>query len=51
MIRVRVRRADHVRDSIGNRHFRHVNGRLHRPGAVIQARKDVAMNVDHGNRE
>ena len=47
MIRVRVRRPDHVRDAVRDRHLRHGDRHLKRIRPVIEARKNVAMNVDH----
>ena len=46
-MRIGVRRANDVRDSVGDGHFRHLDGRFERVRAVVQAGKDVAMNVDH----
>ena len=51
MIRVRMWRRDHMRDAVGDRHFRHGDRNFDRIRAVIKARKDVAMNVDHCKRE
>ena len=45
---IRVRRANNVRDSVGDGHFRHLNRCFHCIRAVVQARKYVAMNVNHG---
>ncbi len=47
VMRIGVRRSDDVRDSIGDGHFRHLNGGFERVRAIVQAGKNVAMNVDH----
>ncbi len=39
--------ADHVGDSVGDGHFRHLNRCFHRIRAVVHTRKNVAMNVNH----
>ncbi len=51
MIGVRVRRPDYVRNAVGDRHFRHGNRNVDRIRPVVEARKNVAMNIDHGKRE
>ena len=47
VVRIGVRRADHMGDAVGDGHFRHLNGRFERVRAVVQTGKDVAMNIDH----
>ena len=47
VMRIGVRRSDHVRDAVRDGHFRHLNGCFQRVRAVVQAGKNVAMNVDH----
>ena len=41
------RRPDDVRDAVRNSRFRHLNGGFEGVRAIVQARKDVTMNVDH----
>jgi hypothetical protein len=40
-------RADDVRDSVGDGHFGHLDRGFEGVRAVVQAWKDVAMDVDH----
>jgi hypothetical protein len=39
--------ADDVGDAVGDSHFRHVAGDIEGVGAIVEARKYVAMNVNH----
>jgi hypothetical protein len=36
-----------VGDAVGDGHLRHLDGVFERAGAVIQARKDVAVYINH----
>jgi hypothetical protein len=45
-----VWRADHVRNSVSDGHFGHFYGSLEGVGTVVEAREDVAVDVDHGFR-
>lgn len=36
-----------MRYAVGEGHFRHGLGRIERVGAVVEAGKDVAMNINH----
>ena len=47
VLRIGVRRPDDMRDSVRDGHFRHLNRRFQRVRAVVQAVKNVTMNVDH----
>ena len=51
VIRVRMRRANDVRNSVRDRHFRHLHGHFNRIGTVIKPGKYVAMNINHVSRE
>jgi hypothetical protein len=39
--------ADNMCDSVGDGHFGHLNRRFKTIRSVVQARKNVAMNVNH----
>ena len=42
-----VRGGNHVSDAVGDGHFGHLEGNFQRCGAVVKARKKVAMDIDH----
>ena len=46
---VGVRRGDDMRNSIGNRGFRHSNGFFDGGGAIIEAGQNMTVQIDHSN--
>ena len=47
---VGVRRGNDMRNSIGNRGFRHSNGFFDGVGAIIKAGQNVTVEIDHWNK-